>query len=151
MWDTTISLQPKIFLYSLVLGIIISVFFDFFRALRKIKDFSDLIVFFQDIIFFVIVTPTVFIFLLAFTYGVMRAYVFVGIIAGFVIWRITLSRYYLTFLVWIFSFTSKILHYTNGKVSALTDKIILFFEENLKKLVKIVKKAVFLRKKLLKK
>ncbi len=151
MWDTTISLQPKILLYSIIFGIIISAFFDLFRSLRKIKGFSEVQVFFQDIIFFVIVAPAVFIFLVAYTYGIMRAYVFSGICFGFLIWRITISRYYVFLLVWIFGLFYKTFTLLSSKVSTFIDSTIVFLSENLKNFLKKMKKAVFFCKKLLKK
>lgn len=151
MWDTTISLQPKIFCYSLIFGIFISVFFDLFRSLRRINNYSDLQVFFQDIGFFIIVTPAVFIFLLAYTYGILRAFVFSGLILGFIAWRITVSRYFVLLLSWILGLFKRFISEFSRKVSSISDKVILFLHENVKKFLKIVKKAAIFRKKLLKK
>lgn len=147
MWDTTISLQPKIFLYSFVLGIMISIYFDLFKAIRVLHKFSNLQVFFQDIAFFLVVTPSVFIFLIAFTYGVLRGYVLIGLVLGFVIWRITLSRYFILIMAYFFGLLKKIFANLSAKVSQFTDDIILFISKIVKKFFKMVKKALFSLKK----
>lgn len=147
MWDTTITLQPKIFLYSIILGILISIYFDLFKSVRQLCDFSELQVFFQDIAFFLVVTPCVFMFLQSFTYGELRGFVFIGLILGFLMWRFTLSRYFVYLLVFVFGFFIKSFSYLSGKISHFFDSLILFSTQKIKKFLKMVKKAVFSLKK----
>jgi len=46
--------QAEIFIIFLILGLFIGIFFDFFRAIRKIFKTSDLITLIEDIIFMAI-------------------------------------------------------------------------------------------------
>lgn len=93
MWEIDVKLQIISFLRSMCLGVIFCILYDLFRAIRKNTASTIAEVFVEDLLFFLICTPIVFCFLLATTNGMLRAYVFLGIVLGFLLFRITLSRF----------------------------------------------------------
>ena len=138
MWEISNSLQAINFLYSIVLGIILALVYDFIRALRKIKAYSAIAVFFQDVIYFILAVPIVFCFLLATTNGELRGFVFFGIMLGFIISLLSVSRLNLKFLVKVFMFLKK----NNERMRVLSSKIYLFFYKKIREIKKKTKKIL---------
>ncbi len=98
MWEISNVAQISAFLYSLCLGAIFCVFYDVFRSLRLAVRFSDTVIFFQDIFYFLIISLVTFIFLLSKTNGEIRGFVIFGILIGFLVCNITISKFLLKFL-----------------------------------------------------
>ncbi|MBO4694109.1 MAG: spore cortex biosynthesis protein YabQ [Clostridia bacterium] len=92
MWEISIGGQALTCLYSLVLGAVLCVFYDVFRAARKTGVNSFLSVFITDIIFWLVSTVIVFLFLISTTNGEIRGYVILFSILGFLIYRFTIGR-----------------------------------------------------------
>ncbi len=99
MWEISNSFQILGFLRALFLGGIFCVLYDFLRALRKNGMNSDFSVFIQDIIYFIVLSPVTFCFLLATTNGELRGYFFIGVILGFIVIRLTVSF----ILLWVYT------------------------------------------------
>lgn len=97
MWEISSYSQWMFFLYSLILGFIISLFYDVLRIDRAIFKRSNLTVFFEDILFWIITAFSVYSFLIIFSNGQIRAFILFGISLGFIICRFTISK--LIFLV----------------------------------------------------
>lgn len=125
-------------------GIIFCLFYDILRALRKTADFSSIAVFFQDTVFSLFSAIVVFIFLLGVTNGEVRAYVLFGMLLGFLLCRMTISRIFKKILIFIFSNIKKIFSAT---VSGFYD----CFEKSVETLTEFLKKSGKTLKKLLKK
>ena len=92
----------------IVTGIIISIFFDFFRVLRKTFNTSDLVTYIEDSIFWIITGIILLFTIFKFNNGELRLYILFGLFTGIVIYILTLSRYFikintkiLSFLKWI--------------------------------------------------
>ncbi len=99
------------FIGFVIIGIVIAVIFDFFRALRKIKKIPPLIVVIQDIIYFIIAT-------LIIMYGVikildtnMRFYIFLAIILGCFIHFSFLSKYAIKLYIILFKASKSIVDF----------------------------------------
>ena len=67
--------QCKIFGIFLILGIFIGILFDFFRSLRKSFKTSNLIIYIEDILFFIIIGTIFLNSILRFDYGEIRFYI----------------------------------------------------------------------------
>ena len=81
----------------IIVGIIISMIFDTFRVLRKVKKTTDIITYFEDALFWII---TVFIILnsiFIFNNGELRFYIFIGIMIGSILYLIFISKYFIKF------------------------------------------------------
>ncbi|MDD2627316.1 MAG: spore cortex biosynthesis protein YabQ [Clostridia bacterium] len=94
--------ETLIFLNFIVLGIVIAILFDFFRAIRKVKKYELRDIYLQDITFFLIVgivTATMLIYNLEYS---LRLYLFLSLFLGIVIYISTISRYVLkVFIIFI--------------------------------------------------
>lgn len=92
----------------LMIGIIMSVIFDFFRAYRKIKKVSFMTVAIQDILYFLIIT-TILIFSIIFLLNTnIRLYIFLAIFVGIIIYITFFSKYFIHMYIFIFKTIKKI-------------------------------------------
>ncbi len=92
MWEISNSVQAIDFLRSVIFGIFICAYYGIFAALRKNGINSNIAVLFEDILFFVIISPLIFLFLLATTNGELRLYIGIGILVGFYIFKFTFYK-----------------------------------------------------------
>ena len=102
MWEISNQSQITNFIFAIVLGVFFAVFYDLFRAIRIIKFHSSIAVFFEDIAYFSIISLFTFIFFLSATAGEIRGYILIGIFLGFILFYLTISKYYLKALCIIF-------------------------------------------------
>ena len=98
MWEIDNKLQILSLLQSLGLGVFYCLFYDLFKAVRLTVNLNAKAIFFQDIIYFAIISPLTFCFLLSVTNGEIRGYVFILASVGFFITRLTFSRIWLPVL-----------------------------------------------------
>ncbi|MBE6738946.1 MAG: hypothetical protein E7565_01355 [Ruminococcaceae bacterium] len=133
MWEITVKSQIFTFFYAMILGVVLSVFFDFFRTLRISYKHIKVVVFIEDIVFFLISTFLTFMFLMSRCNGEFRTYAVSAILIGFFIYRISLSKIILPTSVIITKFFIKLF----GKIFLLFRKSISLTVKNIKKLLKI--------------
>ncbi len=91
MGFTNVEQLRELFL-SCGMGFLLGAYYDVFRILRCILRPGTVRVFWQDMLFFFTAAPLVFLFALAVTDGVVRLYLFAGLIAGFFAYRYTVGR-----------------------------------------------------------
>ncbi len=148
MWEISNTSQAVNILYSVVLGIIFGLIYDFFRSLRKCKPHTILSVFIEDILYFLVLSVITFIFLLAITNGQVRAYALIGILLGFLLFIFTLSKYYIIALCFIleqfFKLQSLILRGFYLIIGKIDYFIIAFLKNTLKCFKKGLKKLICL-------
>ena len=82
----------QIILQSAILGFILGAFFEVFRLLRCAGINNNFFVFIQDLTFMLISGVCIFLFTFAVSYGVFRAHIFIGVIAGFLLYYFTLGK-----------------------------------------------------------
>lgn len=117
MWELDIRLEGKCFLYSLLLGVILCLFYDLFKAARQgVKKPHISLIVLGDILFFVMSVLPVYCHLLIFTNGQVRFYVLFTILVGFYICRITISKPFLVILGFVFCVFKKIFSYLLKKL-----------------------------------
>ncbi len=88
----SLSEQAHLFLVSVFLGVKIFVFYDFFRALRKVNRFNNVQVHIQDLIFIITVTVYAFYLYLYESSGAIREYYFIGLALGAILYLLTISN-----------------------------------------------------------
>ncbi len=141
MWEISNNTQLYSFLISCLFGIGYCIFYDMFRAIRKVKKHSAVVVFFEDIIYFSIIGIVTFLLQLAFSAGEIRFYLLFGIFLGFLIWNFTVSKFLIRLLV--FLITSIIKAYKT--VYIFSNKIFIqitaFFAKIALKIKKTLKKS----------
>lgn len=102
MWEIDIKFQLLTFLFACILGALYSAFYDLFRALRLVKNQKPFTIFLEDLFYFITLAFITFFYLLAFTNGEVRFYVIIGIVLGFLVFYILLSKYNLLLLKCLF-------------------------------------------------
>jgi spore cortex biosynthesis protein YabQ len=105
----SIAQQTAVFLYSVLLGAMLSVFYDIFRALRKHIPHHNLVVMLEDILFWLISAAAVFVFIYNTNSGEVRAFVFIGAVLGGVLYFLTISKLVIRLLSAVFFALYKIL------------------------------------------
>lgn len=136
MWKVSINSQIISFLISILFGVGYSVFYSFFKGARAAKKYSAIVIFFQDVLFFILIAFVTFIMLLALSNGQVRSYLLFGILLGFCVFYFTLSNLFSGLIcVIIKAFRSVLLRFRS-----ILGKIFTFFSKKAQKIAKILKK-----------
>lgn len=93
--ENIILLQLYSFFIYLVSGIIIGVFFDIFRILRKSFPTPDFITYIEDILFWILTGAFLLWILFQFTNGEIRIYNIVGLLIGCILYMLSISKYFI--------------------------------------------------------
>lgn len=142
MWEISNTSQAISFLYSVVLGIFFAIIYDFFRSLRKCKQHTILSVFIQDILYFLILSVITFLFFLALTNGQIRGYILIGILLGFLLFVLTLSKYYIIVLSFLLKLFFKLLNLISKGFYIIIGKMDRFITDFFKNTLKCLKKGL---------
>lgn len=86
-----LKIQFDMIIYPFIAGFIIGVFFDIYRIIRG-KERIRIISILQDVLFWILCSIIVFVFLLKFNYGFLNLYVYVFILLGMGVYFIFLSK-----------------------------------------------------------
>lgn len=147
MWEIDLKQQLISLLCAVLLGIVLSMYSDIFRIIRKVKKHSKVSVFIEDLLFFMVSAFVTFMLLMARCNGEVRGYMILGEALGFLLFRLTVSRITLPFFYKIISFIAGFF----SKISGVLARFGAFTEEKTYKLWqnlrKIIKKVKFIRKK----
>lgn len=145
MWEISNTNQLINFGWSVVLGMIFCTLYDVLRALRKVISFSAISIFFQDIFFSLALAFTIFTYLLSVTNGELRGFIFVGIVVGFVLARVTFSIIFVRFLKWIigliYGLFSVVFSWFYATFDRLIENMLKFCQKRAKDLKKLLKNA----------
>lgn len=137
----SIAEQTQIFIIFVIVGIIISFLFDIFRILRKVYKFSNMLIYMQDILFWLLTGIIILQAIFKFNSGDIRIFLFLGIFVGVFIYISLFSIY----VIKIGSFILKL-------INTLIRKLINVFKVPICKILNfMVKYYRNLRKNVLKK
>lgn len=89
------------FFTFILVGIIIGIIFDFFRAIRKVKKYNERYICMQDILFFLIISIVLIATLIYKLEYSLRLYLFFALFLGIVIYASTISIYVVKLFVTI--------------------------------------------------
>ena len=84
--------QAILFLIFVLNGMLIGLFFDIFRIIRKTFKTIDIITYIEDILFWIITGFSIIYFVFNFSDGEIRGYMFIGIVLGITIYILTCSK-----------------------------------------------------------
>ncbi|MCI8965509.1 MAG: hypothetical protein HFJ43_04075 [Clostridia bacterium] len=84
--------QARIFLIFIIIGILISFIFDIFRILRKVYKFTNLMIYIQDIVFWIIAGVITLFSIFKFNSGNIRLYLFFSMFIGVILYTCSLSN-----------------------------------------------------------
>ena len=96
--------QVYIFLSSVLIGAIMGVIFDFFRALRRNGKTKNIVVYLQDIIFLIIVAIIIITSSFFLNNGELRGYMLIGYLLGALLYMLILSNYIKSIFIIIMDF-----------------------------------------------
>ncbi len=123
-------------------GFWLGAYYDFFRILRQLLKPRTWQVFVQDILFFATSAPLTFLFCLAVNGGVLRVYVFIGIVLGFFAYRYTVGRAVVGLVTSFLNFLSKVGEWVHNRITLPLVKVcrigIQKLRESLKKFQKTI-------------
>ena len=77
-------------------GFLIGIFFDIFRILRKSFKTSDTLTYFEDFLFWIITGIYLIFIIFKFSFGQIRFFMFASLIIGFIIYILTISKYFIS-------------------------------------------------------
>ena len=131
-----VSNQGLQFIYSLLLGTGLGIIYEVFRILRIAFNFKNIAIFIQDLVYFFIISPIIFVFLLNTTYGKVRIYILVGTFLGFLLYYFTLGVFVRKISVLIIGFIKLCLEKICRYIFTPIFKFIQFIFMSIKKLLK---------------
>ncbi len=97
----SMSEQAWLFLLTVLTGMCVGLLYDLFRILRKVVRHHPFVVNIEDLVFWILATGIGAYFFLNENNGEVRIFAVLGIILGAVLYFAVLSRYIVTFGVWI--------------------------------------------------
>lgn len=127
-----INNQAQLFLVFIINGIIIGIFFDFFRILRKSFKTSDFTTYIEDFLFWILTGFSILFTLFKFNNGEIRLYMFFAIAIGILFYILIFSSYIIKLNVSIIFFLKKTIK-----------KILFYIYIPIKFILKTVKKIIF--------
>ena len=83
------------FLLFILTGISIGILFDIFRILRRSFKTIDFITYIQDFLFWILAGVILLYSIFSFNNGELRAYIFIGVIMGVILYMLILSKYFI--------------------------------------------------------
>lgn len=101
--------QAYLFLIFTLNGVCIGLIFDLFRILRKSFKTSNLIIYIQDILFWIFTGISIVFFMYNYSDGSIRLYMILGLILGFLLYLLTISKYIIKVFVIIICIIKRII------------------------------------------
>jgi spore cortex biosynthesis protein YabQ len=105
----SLSSQMYIFLCSIIGGILIAFIYDAFRIKRKAVKTSTIIIYIEDLIFWIIVAFIMFAVIYFSNEGEVRGYIFIGSILGIILYTLIFSKIVMTAALFILRIIYKVL------------------------------------------
>jgi len=128
--------QAYLFIIFILTGVIIGLIFDIFRVLRRTFKTPNLITYVEDILFWLVTGMLILYTIFKFNNGELRAYIFIGMSLGVVLYALAFSHVFIKINVKILTFIKNILE----KVLKIILLPINFINNTLLKIVKKFKK-----------
>lgn len=99
-------------LYSIVLGVLLAIIYDFFAVFINLLKGNNKIIFILDIIFMFLCSIFTYLYLIGANFGVFRAYIIFGELTGFILYRLSIGKLTVkieqTVLIFIYKFYKKL-------------------------------------------
>ena len=100
--------QVYLFFIFIANGVIIGILFDFFRILRKSFKTSDIVTYFEDLLFWILTGFSILYFIFVFNNGEIRLFMFLGIAVGITLYMLIFSSFFIKINVTILTFLKKV-------------------------------------------
>lgn len=122
-----ITQQTLFFLSVCGLGASLGFLYDIFRVQRATIKTCNVIIWLEDIIFFIIATLSTFYFLILKNYGEFRFFLLLGEIAGAIVYFGLLSDIIFTILTYVINLIKKVIFFINKIAFVPIIKVYTFF------------------------
>ena len=99
--------QAYVFFMTIIIGIIFGLIFDFFRVIRRKGNTRDLMVYLQDVAFWLIVTVIIIVSTFLINNGELRGYMILGYVLGGIFYILLFSNLIRKLLTFIFNAVEK--------------------------------------------
>ncbi|HIZ56174.1 MAG TPA: spore cortex biosynthesis protein YabQ [Firmicutes bacterium] len=83
--------QTTAFLYACLLGVGLGLIYDIFRILRLAVPSGGIIIFVEDLLFFLVAGTATFLFMIRYNSGMLRGFIFVGELLGFSVYYFSIG------------------------------------------------------------
>ena len=100
--------QAFIFVLFILNGIFIGILFDFFRILRRIFKTKNIIIYIEDILFWILSGISIIFCMYNFTDGSLRLFMVIGLIVGITIYLISFSKIFIKISIIVINILKKI-------------------------------------------
>lgn len=107
--DNILNQLNSLFIFILS-GIIIGIFFDIFRVLRKTFKTPDFITYIEDALFWILTGFFLLVIIFVFQDGQIRNYTILGLIIGIIIYVLTISKYFIKINVFVVNLCKNIIN-----------------------------------------
>jgi spore cortex biosynthesis protein YabQ len=104
----SVSTQAYIFLCSVAGGMAIALIYDMFRISRKAIRTVNLLIYFEDLLYWLIVAVVMFTMVYYSNEGELRSYIFIGVIIGAILYMLLFSRIIISSSMMIINVVRKI-------------------------------------------
>lgn len=132
-----IAYETQSFFKALVLGTLLAVLYDFFRVLRLTFPHGKILVFFEDILYFIFLSLSSILFIIIEHEGYLRGFLVLGELLGMILYFFTISIPMMKLYKWIISKIKYIIKLISSKIIRKVAKKITFkplkFKIHLKK------------------
>jgi len=139
----TIGNEAVFFLASMLCGVGLVFVYDIFRIVRRLIPHGNIWIGIEDVCYWIFSTGIVFLLLYQKNDGMMRAFCFLGLVFGGLIYAAFFSRFIIKVVVTVFGAVLKFLGKIFGTVGKpfikVGKKILIFVRKQLKKLYKAIK------------
>ena len=123
--------EVYVFLWSIIVGSILALIFDFFRLMRRKGNTKNLVVYIQDIIYWLIVAIIIIISAFITNDGELRGFMFIGYIIGAIFYLFLFSKFFLRIFGTILDFVENIGENCNDFVKKIVSRL-KFKKKNVK-------------------
>ncbi|MDR7870940.1 MAG: spore cortex biosynthesis protein YabQ [Tissierellaceae bacterium] len=131
-----------IFLIAINYGLILGGMYDFYRVFRLFSKPKKILTAIEDLLFWIIVTLIIFMFLLNKTDGIIRGFVILGFIVGYVFYYKVISKYSFLLLKKIFELIFSLISEIIRIISYPFKKVFKIFGKKTDKIGKMLKIAL---------
>jgi spore cortex biosynthesis protein YabQ len=105
----SLTLQFKIVIFSILAGILTGFLFDFYRTFRGFEKVYKIFIIIEDILFWILASIVVFVFLLYTNYAFMSIYVYIYIAFGIYIYMRLISKIFTSLQLKLINISTKLL------------------------------------------
>ena len=116
----TLSEETITFLIFVVMGMVFSVIFDVFRAIRKVKKTKNKTIYFQDILYFLIIGTILLVIIINYMNTELRIYLILAIILGVIIYISVVGNLIMNLLVKFIQISGSIIGFINLPINIYT-------------------------------